>query len=96
MTTSRRFTTAKLSINVKPVDSKPPVIHSSALEGFVDENAQVGTKIVDATGQPIRINVTDEDLVRAVYIFLFFYFTVRIFISIKYYVEYYKQCLLFF
>ncbi|XKL62751.1 hypothetical protein PGB90_002584 [Kerria lacca] len=62
MTTSRRFTTAKLSINVKPVDSKPPVIHSSALEGFVDENAQVGTKIVDATGQPIRINVTDEDL----------------------------------
>ncbi len=62
-TQSRRFALAKLTINVKPVDSNPPVIHASASEGFVDENAPVGTKVVDSAGKPILITVTDADLV---------------------------------
>ncbi|KAK7603537.1 hypothetical protein V9T40_003536 [Parthenolecanium corni] len=59
---SKRSTTAKLTINVKPVDSNPPVIHSTAIEGSVDENAPIGTKVVDSSGKPIRITVTDADL----------------------------------
>lgn len=58
---SRRFTTAKLSITVKPVDSNPPVISSSHTEGYVDENSPVGTKIVDIQGNPIRLKTTDAD-----------------------------------
>ncbi|XP_059611482.1 cadherin-99C [Phlebotomus argentipes] len=58
---ARRFTTAKLSITVKPVDSNPPVIASSDTEGFVDENSSIGTKIVDSKGMPIRLTTTDAD-----------------------------------
>ncbi|XP_065211081.1 cadherin-99C isoform X2 [Planococcus citri] len=59
---SRRSTLAKLTINVKPVDSNPPVIRSSALQGFVDEASPIGTKVVDSTGKPIHLTVTDADL----------------------------------
>ncbi|PNF18966.1 hypothetical protein B7P43_G12884 [Cryptotermes secundus] len=58
----KRSATAKLFITVKPVDSNPPVINASATEGFADENAPVGTKVVDKNGNPIRLAVTDEDL----------------------------------
>lgn len=67
---SKRSTTAKLTINVKPVDSNPPVIHTSAAEGSVDENAAIGTKVVDSSGKPIRISVTDADLVSMNYNFV--------------------------
>jgi protocadherin-15 len=60
----KRSATAKLFITVKPVDSNPPVINASATEGFADENAPIGTKVVDKNGNPIRLAVTDEDLVR--------------------------------
>ena len=60
----RRSTTAKLLITVKPVDSNPPAIHASATEGFADENAAIGTKVVDKDGKPIQLIVTDDDLVR--------------------------------
>ncbi|KAJ8894246.1 hypothetical protein PR048_006858 [Dryococelus australis] len=58
----RRFTTAKLFVTVKPVDSHPPEIKASAVDGFVDENAPIDTKVVDANGKPIMLNVSDPDL----------------------------------
>ncbi|KAJ4436897.1 hypothetical protein ANN_17029 [Periplaneta americana] len=58
----KRSATAKLFITVKPVDSNPPIINASATEGFVDENAPIGTQVVDKNGKPIRLIVTDEDL----------------------------------
>lgn len=58
----RRFTTAKLAIAVKPVDANPPVISSSAIEGYVEENSAVGTRVLDANGNPISFKTTDADL----------------------------------
>lgn len=59
---AERSATAKLTITVKPVDSNPPTITASAIEGFVDENAPIGTRVVDEEGNPIRLTVTDADL----------------------------------
>lgn len=59
---AKRSTTARLTINVKPVDSFPPVIHASATEGFVDENSAMGTKVLDAKGNPIKLTTTDADV----------------------------------
>ncbi|XP_026810458.1 cadherin-99C isoform X2 [Rhopalosiphum maidis] len=62
---NHRSTTAKLYIEVKPVDINPPVIHSSAVDegyGFVEENSPIGTKVLDKNGQPIILSVTDDDL----------------------------------
>lgn len=59
---SHRFTTAKLTIEVKPVDANPPVISITSNEGFVDENSPVGTKVVDTEGNRVRLTVTDADL----------------------------------
>ncbi|XP_068158053.1 cadherin-99C [Drosophila tropicalis] len=58
----RRFTTAKLTIAVKPVDANPPVISSSEIDGYVDENSPIGTKVLDAQGKPISFSTTDADL----------------------------------
>ena len=60
---AERSATAKLTITVKPVDSNPPTITASAIEGFVDENAPIGTRVVDEEGNPIRLTVSDADLV---------------------------------
>lgn len=59
---AERSATAKLTITVKPVDSNPPTITASAIEGFVDENAPIGTRVIDEEGNPIRLTVTDADL----------------------------------
>lgn len=59
---ARRFATAKLFITVKPVDSSPPQLSASSGEGFVDENAPIGTKVLDADGKPITLSVDDADL----------------------------------
>ncbi|KAF7995558.1 hypothetical protein HCN44_006665 [Aphidius gifuensis] len=59
---AKRSATAKLSITVKPVDSNPPAITASSVEGFVDENAPTGTKVIDANGNPIKLLVSDADL----------------------------------
>lgn len=58
----KRFTTAKLTITIKPVDANPPVIKVSASEGFVDENSPIGTKVMSKLGQQIRFITTDADL----------------------------------
>ncbi|XP_002037260.2 cadherin-99C [Drosophila sechellia] len=58
----QRFTTAKLEIFVKPVDANPPVISSSQAEGYVDENSPIGTRVLDAHGNPISFMTTDADL----------------------------------
>lgn len=63
---NHRSTTAKLYVNVKPVDINPPVIHSSAIDegyGFVEENSPINTKVLDKNGQPIVLTITDDDLV---------------------------------
>lgn len=69
----KRFTTAKLIIIVKPVDSNPPVIAVSDVNGFVDENSPVGTKVTDSDGNPIKLAITDADLaiddIKPAYIF---------------------------
>ncbi|XP_061704907.1 cadherin-99C [Cydia pomonella] len=59
---AHRYTTAKLTITVRPVDASPPVVHASADEGRVEENSPRGTKVLDARGEPIRLTVTDPDL----------------------------------
>ncbi|KAF5300091.1 hypothetical protein FQA39_LY11283 [Lamprigera yunnana] len=58
---AKRSTTAKLLITVKPVDANPPEIYVSSVEGFVDENSQVGTIVVDIKGAPLQFNVSDKD-----------------------------------
>lgn len=63
VTEARRLATAKLSITVKPVDVNPPVINATAEEGTVLENAPVGTKVLDKEGLPIKLTVSDPDLV---------------------------------
>lgn len=60
---AKRSATAKLTITVKPVDSNPPIITASSIEGFVDENAPIGTKVIDKHGDPIVLTVSDADLV---------------------------------
>lgn len=60
---AKRSATAKLTITVKPVDSNPPVITASSIEGYVHENAPIGTKVIDENGNPIVLNVSDADLV---------------------------------
>uniref|UniRef100_A0AAG5CSC6 Cadherin domain-containing protein n=1 Tax=Anopheles atroparvus TaxID=41427 RepID=A0AAG5CSC6_ANOAO len=58
----KRYTTAKLSIHVKPVDAFPPAISTTAMEGFVDENSPIGMVVVDASGTPIKLSTSDQDL----------------------------------
>lgn len=58
---NKRYTTAKLFINVKPVDSNPPTISVSSDEGFVEENSAIGTKVVDKNGAPIVFRTSDVD-----------------------------------
>lgn len=58
----KRFTTARLTIKVKKMDTTPPVINATAVVGFVDENSAIGTKVLDANGKPIRLTITDDDL----------------------------------
>ncbi|XP_037944037.1 cadherin-99C-like [Teleopsis dalmanni] len=59
---AKRFTTAKLTITVKPVDANPPVISASDIEGYVDENSPIGTKVLDINNKPISFKTTDADL----------------------------------
>ncbi|KAJ8719097.1 hypothetical protein PYW07_016653 [Mythimna separata] len=59
---ARRFTTAKLTITVRPVDASPPVVEASSDEGVVEENSAKGTKVLDAEGRPIMLTVSDPDL----------------------------------
>ncbi|KAG8195587.1 hypothetical protein JTE90_002207 [Oedothorax gibbosus] len=60
----RRFSTAKLHVEVEAVDNHPPVLHPAAMEGFVDENAPIGTTVtVDMEGRkPLALTVTDADM----------------------------------
>ncbi|XP_061384325.1 cadherin-99C [Danaus plexippus] len=59
---AKRFTTAKLTITVRPIDASPPVVTSSSDEGQVEENSTKGTKVLDKSGNPIRLTVSDPDL----------------------------------
>ncbi|CAB3235908.1 unnamed protein product [Arctia plantaginis] len=59
---ARRFTTAKLTITVRPVDASPPVVEASSDEGVIEENSPKGTNVVDSSGKPIKLTVSDPDL----------------------------------
>ncbi|KAM3966913.1 cadherin 99C [Aphomia sociella] len=62
VTEAKRFTTAKLTITVRPVDASPPVVKASSEEGQIEENSPKGTKVVDANGAPVKLSVSDPDL----------------------------------
>lgn len=57
----RRFSTAKLTIHVKPVDAFPPIIFASDLVGVVEENSPAGTKVMSPKKKPIKFTIRDED-----------------------------------
>jgi len=77
----KRSATARLFITVKPVDSNPPIVTATATDGYADENAPIGTKVVDKNGNPIRLTVTDEDLVRInIYIYIYIYIYTHVWI----------------
>ncbi|XP_028034875.1 cadherin-99C [Bombyx mandarina] len=59
---AKRYTTAKLTITVRPVDASPPVVKASSDLGEVEENSPKGTKVLDLNGQPIELTVSDPDL----------------------------------
>ncbi|VVC88252.1 unnamed protein product [Leptidea sinapis] len=59
---AKRFTTAKLTITVRPIDASPPVVSTTSDDGHVEENSPRGTKVLDGDGQPIRLSVSDPDL----------------------------------
>ncbi|XP_045767682.1 cadherin-99C isoform X1 [Maniola jurtina] len=59
---AKRFTTAKLTITVRPVDASPPVVEASTDEGQVEENSPKGTRVLDIQGHPIKLSVSDPDL----------------------------------
>lgn len=71
---SRRFVTAKLLIEVLPVDKNPPILSASSHDGYVTENSAVGTVvsgIKDPTEvHPLKITVTDPDIVSHILILL--------------------------
>nr|XP_042896742.1 cadherin-99C [Parasteatoda tepidariorum] len=64
MTDSRRFSTAKLLIEVQAVNMHPPILTPTSMEGYVNENSPVGTTVTsDREGNiPLALKVTDADL----------------------------------
>ncbi|KAI5636358.1 cadherin domain-containing protein [Phthorimaea operculella] len=62
VTEAKRFTTAKLTITVRPVDASPPVVEATSEEGMVEENSPKGTHVIDEEGDPIQLMVSDPDL----------------------------------
>jgi protocadherin-15 len=65
---NKRSATAKLIITVKPVDSSPPVLKASSLEGHLAENAPIGTPVLDSSERIIVLSVHDQDLVSKVFL----------------------------
>lgn len=62
VTEQKRFTTAKLTINVKPIDVYPPVIIASDLAGVIEENAPIGTRVLSIhSNNPIKFSIKDDD-----------------------------------
>lgn len=57
----QRFTTARLTIHVKPVDAFPPIILASELVGVVEENSPAGTRVLSPSRKPIKFTIRDED-----------------------------------
>lgn len=62
ISSQKRFTTAKLTIKVKKMDTSPPIINATAVVGFVDENSPIGTRVLDANGKSIHLSISDQDL----------------------------------
>ena len=70
VSSARRSARTKLVINVLAEDINPPELRATAIEGFVDENAPVGTKVKDANGNDIRLLVSDKDRVSKTRLFI--------------------------
>lgn len=62
---SKRSTTARLTIDVLSVDQNPPVINPSSFHGYVNENAPLGSLVMNSEKglEPLKITVTDVDIV---------------------------------
>lgn len=58
---------------VRPVDQNPPKISASSTDGFVDENAPIGTKVIDDKDSPLQLSVSDPDLVSFLYFIYIIY-----------------------
>lgn len=69
VTEAKRFTTAKLTITVRPVDASPPVVGASSDEGVIEENSPKSANVVDSSGKPIQLTVSDPDLVTKLHLY---------------------------
>jgi len=54
-------------IRILAEDLSPPVLKVSSPIGYVDENSNVGTPIVDANGNNITFKIEDADIVSRFY-----------------------------
>ena len=54
-------------IRILAEDLSPPVLKVSSPIGYVDENSNVGTPIVDANGNNITFKIEDADIVSRLY-----------------------------
>ncbi|KAF2344687.1 Cadherin-like, partial [Trinorchestia longiramus] len=61
-TPRRGFTTAPLTITVITPDSSVPRLRASAFSGTVLENSAPGTPVLDESGAPVTLSVSDPDL----------------------------------
>ena len=55
-------------IRILAEDLSPPVLKVSSPIGYVDENSNVGTPIVDANGNNITFKIEDADIVSKLYL----------------------------
>ena len=56
-------------IRILAEDLSPPALSVSSPIGYVDENSQVGTYIVDSNGNNITFQITDADIVRIIFVY---------------------------
>ena len=52
-----------LLVKIMAEDLSPPVLSTTAEIGYIDENSEVGTVVVDSSGQNITFKITDSDIV---------------------------------
>ncbi|RWS15678.1 protocadherin-15-like isoform X1 [Dinothrombium tinctorium] len=60
----KQFAIAKLTINIFPVDKNPPIITPSSFDGYVYENAPIGSTVFGEINliNPLKLTVTDKDI----------------------------------
>lgn len=51
------------------MDASPPVVGASSDEGVIEENSPKSTNVVDSSGKPIQLTVSDPDLVTKMHLY---------------------------